>query len=526
MSADNMINLIQQTTEQHAKFWNEQMPDLKNWRRAYLGQFYEGTEYDNSQIRIQTSDGYGYIEGYIASLFSKAPAVVVGPDIKPEGDYRIVQEISNRLLFNKSGIIENASRMALIYPMSFFKLIPCKAESILDQIELIEIPPWEIILDREAGGWDSQRFIGHIYYLPLKNAKEKFGNKRFKACEKNEYFDTVKRLKQSSLSLPEEYQYIHIVEMYDLINDKLIFWSPNYSNGESAIEISDIPIRSHKDSPLSPIIPLYYSRVPDRPLDGYSTLSRVYDQLFEKNIIRSFWANAVRRDSRQYLYKSDVIDEESVAKITAGIDGLMVPIEADSLAGIIAEVPSSSISANHDRYLAAIEQDLAKGSIMAPFTRGQATGSTATEINVLAQYTASEIGRMARERDSAIEMIAYVYSRIIALFTEEDSEEVILVDGRPEIITANKLQGKFKISALDAGATPLTREAKRKQIVELIPILGNLGVDPKAILTELVRLYDLPESFTIAPPAPQQPSSPEIIEASPDMPNPEQMLIK
>ena len=61
-------------------------------------------------------------------------------------------------------------------------------------------------------------------------------------------------------------------------------------------------------------------------MDGLSAMKRIYDQVYEKNILRSFWANAVRRDTRQYLVREGAIDEESLAKITAGIDGAMITV--------------------------------------------------------------------------------------------------------------------------------------------------------------------------------------------------------
>ncbi len=138
-------------------------------------------------------------------------------------------------------------------------------------------------------------------------------------------------------------------------------------------------------------------------MEGLSAVARVYDQFYEKNILRTYWANAVRRDSRQYLYREGMVDEEALAKITAGVDGAMIPIDSDTLSGIIVPVGVEPISSNFDRYLAAIEGDINRGSSLAPFARGEATKATATEITALAAYSASEIGKLARERDNAIE---------------------------------------------------------------------------------------------------------------------------
>jgi hypothetical protein len=235
--------------------------------------------------------------------------------------------------------------------------------------------------------------------------------------------------------------------MYDM----LYVYSPNWKDG-GLLEKRTIPLRTYDNEPLVPIVGLYYSRVPDKPMDGYSTLGRVYDQIFEKNIIRTFWANAIRRDSRQYLVKEGAMDEEALAKITAGVDGAIIPVDNETLDGIIREVPVTPLSTNFDRYLQMVESDIQRGSIISPNTKGIATRATATEVTALAQYTASEIGRMARERDEAIEDIAQIYTRMMVYTLEEDDKPVIMVGKKPRYVTADALDHKFRYFALDQAA--------------------------------------------------------------------------
>jgi len=259
--------------------------------------------------------------------------------------------------------------------------------------------------------------------------------------------------------------------------------------------------------PLPPIVPLYYSRIPDSPMEGYSSLFRIYDQIFEKNIVRSFWANAIRRDSRQYLYKEGKIDEDALAKITAGVDGAMIAVDADSLDGLIKVVEVPPLSTNFDRYLLAIESDLQRGSVLAPFTRGEATKATATEVAALANYTASEIGKMARERDEAIELMSQIYIRMLVdLLKSEDVEDTVIADGEVFRVTAEKLEGKFRFAASDQSNTPVASVMKRNELIQLLPVLQGLGIDPAKIKEQIIRQFDLPKSFgeemPAAPPAP------------------------
>ena len=502
------VALIKTVLDEHNHFWDSQRAEMKRYRDVYENRFWQSEYMDDTMIRVETSDCFSYVEGFIASLFSRNPAVVVAKDASIiDGNAKMAQAVVNRFLFDKREQLEIASRLALIYPSSFLKLSPTDSTDMLEKVSIRAIPSWEIIVDMDSSSWDEQRYIAHTYYLSMPEVREKFGSKKFTSIPKVDYFTPQEKYTGVSEDLPDDYLYIQVVEFYDLAYDKLYFWSPNYRDGGELLEKSEIPIRSYDDKPMTPICPLFYARKPEKPMCGMSAVCRVYDQFYEKNILRTYWANAVRRDSRQYLYKEGSLDEESLAKITAGVDGAMIPVDEPVLDGIIRAVGVEPLSGNFDRYLQYIEQDINRGSILAPFSRGEATKATATEVTALAQYSASEIGKLARERDNAIEVMAITYLRIISLLAEDKEQAVIEVDGLPKVITVEDLDAKFKIVALDQSSTPLSEALKRSNLVQLLPVLSQLGVPPEKIKEELIRIYDLPESFleeVAAPPAPPQ----------------------
>jgi hypothetical protein len=502
------VALIKTVLDEHNHFWDSQRAEMKRYRDVYENRFWQSEYMDDTMIRVETSDCFSYVEGFIASLFSRNPAVVIAKDASIiDGNAKMAQAVVNRFLFDKREQLEIASRLALIYPSSFLKLSPTDSTDMLEKVSIRAIPSWEIIVDMDSSSWDEQRYIAHTYYLSMPEVREKFGSKKFTSIPKVDYFTPQEKYTGVSEDLPDDYLYIQVIEFYDLAYDKLYFWSPNYRDGGELLEKSEIPIRSYDDKPLTPICPLYYARKPEKPMCGMSAVSRVYDQFYEKNILRTYWANAVRRDSRQYLYKEGSLDEEALAKITAGVDGAMIPVDEPVLDGIIRAVGVEPLSGNFDRYLDYIEQDINRGSILAPFSRGEATKATATEVTALAQYSASEIGKLARERDNAIEIMAITYLRIISLLAEDKEQAVIEVDGLPKVITVQDLDAKFKIVALDQSSTPLSEALKRTNLVQLLPVLTQLGVPPEKIKEELIRIYDLPESFLeeiVAPPAPPQ----------------------
>jgi len=508
-SNDDIQKFIKIIFADHREFWKQQAGDLKRYKNAYESKFWKEEMYDTTMIRVETADAYGFIESYISSLFSKSPSVVIGADLAATGgDPKLAQAAANRFLYNQREQFEIASRLALIYPYSALKLSPAESDEMLDKATITAIPCWEVILDRDATAASDQRFIGHTYYLNMVEAKRKFGNKKFVAVPKENYFDEgggpVSYTKQDYNDLPDDYLYIEIVELYDLLHNEVYYWSPSYKNGDGLILRSEIPVRTYNDLPLAPIVPLFYSRSPSKPMEGLSSLARLYDQFYEKNILRTYWANAVRRDSRQYLYREGMIDEEALAKITAGIDGAMIGVDSDTLSGIIMPVGVEPISSNFDRYLAAIESDINRGSSLAPFARGEATKATATEITALAQYSASEIGKLARERDNSLENIVNVYIRTLVLLAEDGDKAVLNVEGEGKVITPADLEGKFRINALDQGSTPLSDAIRKQNLLSLLPTLQGLGVPPEKIKEEIIRAYELPKTFLEAIPAPPE----------------------
>ena len=495
---DDGLLFCKMVLSEHKKYWEQKQGELRRYKNVYETRFWSDHKFDDTMIRVETSDGFSYIEGFISAFFARQPAVVIGADIAATGgDPKMAQSAANRFLYNQREQLEIAARLGLIYDFSALKLSPRSSDDMLDKVAIKAVPCWEVVVDRDATGADDQRFIGHNYFISLAQAKQIWGAKKYTAVPKQDYFtsDAQGRTPKSATQLPDDYLYVEMLELYDFVNDEVYFYSPNYGNGDKFLLRDTIPVRTYDDKPLAPIVPLFFSRVPSRPFEGMSALSRVYDALYEKNVLRTYWANAVRRDSRQYLYKEGLIDEEALAKVTAGIDGAMIGVDNDTLDGVIRPVPVEPISGNFDRYLSYIESDLARGSVLAPFSRGEATRATATEITALAQYSASEIGKMARERDNALENTINCYLRQLVLLADEGETAVIDVEGTAKVLTSDDLEGKFRINALDSGSTPLSDAIRKQNLISLLPTLQGLGVSPRAVLEEIVRNYELPKSF-------------------------------
>lgn len=502
-TANDRVQFIQAAVAGHDKYWDTLRPDMAKYRNAYATRFWKNSPalVDDAGIRVETADAYSAVESIMGSLFTKYPGVEIGTDIQGNGDSEITTELSNNFLKSCRQQVENAARMALIYPCSFLKLAPRESNKLLGKVALRAVPPWQVILDRDAAAQEDARFIGHRYYISVDEANEKFGNKKWQGVAQKDYFqpgktDASQANYKDMVDLPNEYLYVQVVEMYDFLNDELLFWSPSWKSGNELLSRDAIPVKTFDGKPLSNLVPFFFSRMPDRPMEGYSALSRVYDQLFEKNVMRTFMANVVRRDSRQYLFKSGVLDADAIAKITAGIDGSMIPVEGDvPLDSLISIVPTGNINSDYEIYLQNIEMDLQRGAMTAGFTRGEASKATATEVTALMQYTASELGKMARDRDATIEAAALLYIRMLIPLVEDKEKQVINTPEGAKVVTVASLDADWNIYATDGGSTPMTDMMRKQQIIQLLPALLQLGVPTEALKAEIGRLYSLPESF-------------------------------
>ncbi len=548
----------------HCAYWRDKRPEMRRLRNLYSMRYWKkDTDLnDNVSITVESSRGFEVIEGYVASLFTRDPAVTVGPDLRGRGDAQVTQAVSNDFLRRARGAVEHATRIGLVFDCAFLKMHPSPGPDPLQRVEVEAVAPWDVIVDAASPSWAAQRWVAHRYLLPLDEAKARYGAKRYTPRAFHRFLedaddpsmdtlladvganygrggprDSVSRSPTGVSSMTATgstiEQFVEVVEFYDLTpgSDALVVWSPDYANGDkflyrgvkvqvgSSLDVSPdattgagqsdeeieeqsevysgIPYRTASGRPLTPIIPLIFTSDISAPLRGYSALRRVADYVQEINIIRSYQANAVRKTARQWMIEKGLLDADAAAKIAMGIDGEIIEVElsnGQTLGGSVMPVPHSPTPPELQSYIMAVEGDLARGSILAPFTRGEATRATATEVTALASYSSSEIGRLARTRDEAIAELARVYSVMLSLILG-DATEPLVINGQTVFLTGDDLTADFKFFATDTGATPLADAAKRRNLVELAGLLTQLGVDPAAIKAEVIRLYDLPTSF-------------------------------
>ncbi len=540
---------IRDILDQHDLYWDMRRDRLREMRRLYMTDFWAASEMPTMDgiLRTEVPKAYAVVESYLGSLYAKNPAVRVTPDVRDRGNPAVAQATSNQYLLTIREQLEDATRLALIYPCSFILMAPVENVDPLKRVSCAALPPWEVIVDATAASWDAQRYVGRTHLMPIAEASERYGKppEDFRSRAYSKWIETagiagknrMSTMATDSGSVPDSEKWVRVVEMFDLLDDKLLVWSPDYADGKDYLftgvkvqvgaldegassdsetpdaeiehETTGIPFKSASGQPVIPIIPLYFSRDPDTQLRGYSLVGRSLDQFREMNVLRTYQSQGVRRMARQWMVRAGFLSEDGAAKIAQGMDGEFIEIDLQPgipIEGNITPVPQAPIPADIGIYAQTVEQDIDRAGLLAPFTRGQATGSTATEQNYLAAYTSSEIGRMARIRDAVITNIANTYNVMLSVVLGNDAEPLALPNPvGPTILSADDLTGDFGYWAVDAGTTPMSDLAKQQSLERLAPILVQLGADPKVILEEMVRVFQLPENLAIPAPPPPEP---------------------
>ena len=550
----------------HDEFFQSKRSLYRECRALYLTRFWRENTYTDNVLRTEVPKAYAVVESYLGSLYAKDPSVVVGADLRGRGNPEVAEATANQFLKSVRQQIEDATRLALIYSPGFIKLSPVESVDPLKRVQASAIPPWQVIVDDTAHSWDNQRFVGHVYMLPVKEAMQRYGKRR-DAYTTRPYVKWIESASiagqkrgESSLGIEPGQdspyaEWVRVVEMYDLRADKLLVWSPDYKDGTKFLftgvkvqvgaldaevaadadsgevetkvvhETTGIPYKTASGRPIVPIIPLYFSRDPDSPLRGYSLIERSKDQFRELNLMRTYQAQGVRRMARQWLVRAGFLSEDGAAKISSGIDGEFIEVDVvpgTPLEGNMMPVPNVPIPADIAIYAQTVSADIDAAGLLAPFTRGEVTRSTATEQNLLASYTSSEIGRMARQRDDAISLMSQTYNTLLSVVLGDDGEPLSLPNPvGPTILSADDLTGDFQYTAVDPATTPMNDLAKRSAIQNLAPLLMQLGIDPKQVLAEIVRTFQLPESFLIPPEPEPEPEAPEGAPMAPPTQTPE-----
>ena len=503
---------MEQLLEQHDIFWGKKRKQLMEYRGAYTGEFWE-TLIGNSNgsmslggIRgIQTADAYKFIESYVSVLFLRQPGVQVTADAMTTGSPTAVESLANFWISKQRRPFENVTKLGLLYPQAYLKMHigdydKKNVASKVTSIRAAAINPWDVVVDMDADSWEDMRYVAHIYWLPQPDAARLYPNAKgmFKPTSKDDFFQRNSS-KQPSGPTSDRFKFVKIVQFWDFQADKLIDFTFDVQGGWRVLKETDIPVRDSNDRPMSQLLPLIFSWKPDSPLEGISSMTHVIDQIYEKNKLRTQRMRTVDTNARKTLFKKDAFTPQALNDLLSVQDGTFIGIDSEvPLGSLLAVVPTAPLATDFDKHGAEVDADIRDATALPANARGDVTGVTATEAGFVNSYAKNEIEKFNTEKGVLVQRAAHLFNRMLVTLLEDKDKFPVDVHGNLEIVTREKLQGSFIYLNTDGNTNPIVMEQRKRDLIEIAPVLVSLGVPKEAIKEEIVRTWELPKSFLAA----------------------------
>ena len=426
----------------------------KQWavaKAAYMTRYWEHLRGDKktddknqlTDVDVEVNRLWGVLSAYLGALYPRANRAVFGADPNGTGEPEKAELATNRLLSSARihSRIMSGLRQALLYPGCGAKVGYHPGHgSALDRVWVRVIPWWEMVLDSDVTDAADERFRCHAYYQPKKEVEKEYDLEDLSGTSRQDFLDSsglseetkqTRSFRKDQRRAPsDEGAFVRVLEVCNLKDtikddrDDSITYQGRleiYVLGQGEMSkvpvwMGPLPFASPDGTPLPHIVPLIFNHEPEFPLRGVAHSSRILPQIQELNAYRSFMAMATRKDTRQYVTRKGTFNSDELTELTEGSDGLILQVAEDferPLSEAVYPIPTAPISANIDRYLKEVENDLERGIGSSPQARGIVTKATAFEVQTVQQYTESDFGMHAMIKDEWLADIVRVVLRAL-----------------------------------------------------------------------------------------------------------------
>jgi len=441
----------------HDKHMREIREELALAKASYMTRFWShvrggdtrerGRSSRQGDIDIEVNRLWQVITAYMSALYPRAARTVMGPDPAGQGDPTKAEIAANRWLVSRKSHqrIMTALRQSLLYPGCGAKVGYSPGYgSPLDRVWMRVIPWWEMVLDRDAGDMEDERFRAHAFYAPLVEIEEKYGLEGLGGTDREDFLhgrtDTGARTSSKKNSAPSDNSaFVRVLEVCNLVDtikdkdDPSIEYRGRlevYVLGQGPVSkepvyVGPLPFSEVDGGAMPHIVPLIFNHEPEFPLRGIAHSSRMMPQIKELNSYRSFMALATRKDTRQYITRKGTFASDELTNLTEGHDGLVLECEQGfekPLADAIIPLQTAPISSNIDRHLMQVENDLERAIGFSPAARGIVTKATAFEVQAVQQYTESEYGMHASIKDEWLSGLVRLVLRAIVACMQDTGD--------------------------------------------------------------------------------------------------------
>lgn len=531
------------------KFYEEQREEWSCFRSAYKTEFWERNKFPSSLVsrdiggvddgmpfRIQANRIVPLVSALVANLFYRGPKTQVELPAVMEipasgGRPADLSELPDTIAafldewLKRSGIRRRSTRayeLALMYGASAFKLgldmSKRRKGDLVSRSWTQAIPHWELVFDREADDLDQQAYRGHLRFERIDIAEELCGASV--DVQGEALPDFLEDSWVGRTGDPKVEKYVRILEFYDLLALEQRFYvvTGDHMSGGCRQVGKTLPIPyTHPDgTPAIPIVPVILSNVPEHPMQGLPFVKRVYELNAEQNFLLTMLANKMRREAATaYLTKEGQLDDDALALLASGQDGVIVKVKAGegSMAEKLHSVQPPTISPTIDKLFAAVSQAWSNAAAATELMQGQqGKYLSATEASLLAGFGEATTGDVQQRMADSVAETCRVFLTMAAEHMRAPISVRVGADRRR--LDKKDLGLPWAVSIVDSASTPLKDMRKKESFLQVQPQLVQLasiaagtpqdGVEPAEAVQKLAQrmmnymqqLWALPESFS------------------------------
>lgn len=460
---------------------------------------------------------YPFVTAYVASMAEPNLEFRLQRGADMKGDAKKAQLAINKWVkLNATAFdsqVQNIDRMAVMYDGAGARImLDTEQPEVLSCVTFDAVPCWEVVPDEDVTNVKKQRYVGHVYWLPVADARELLHDPTIKGGQRvqDSYitggFATKPRSSASEDGVDDVvciYEVFNFVDCYYAGEANPLTGVPDptfqptaetpkskgrrefYVVGgpEMPKIVRPLPYSTPTDAPINPLPFLTYLHQPGFPNQGLSHVSRIFDGALDRMGIRTRQVTNTIAQVPQVAAPKDLFDTDARTLYRDGVHGVMeydkekIP-EGSSPGASVFAMPQQNIVYDNVLLAQAIDKDIAGATLQSPAQRGVVSGGSATEVLQAAETGQSERALLwTDKREFLINIGHAVLAAMRAAMRAKGPGTVIpIVEGFGDDetvteVTLADLDGAFEIEIGVGEPTKIAEERAIRRTLELTSAL-------------------------------------------------------
>lgn len=357
------------------------------------------------------------------------------------------------------------------------------------------LDPWDVILDpdsktRKEDRWRAYRIIETYSDFKKRPGVTKPMLKQIRPRQMPR--DLIRQPMDEDRNFSTERIWVILWRIYDVENN-MIYLLPDMEGSDFFVEEKEWPYEFSVGEDRFPITILEGKEDPENPY-GFSIFKAVWDQVQERNRLRTMLQSNTRRNAPGWLAKKGVMDEEQKQKFANSKIGELNETNGDP-AQIISK-PLPLLNAGFFTWDKTVGDDLNVVSSLNEFAAGNALADTATEASILDQKASV---RKGEAKSDFSEYCAVIFSKIGQLAQQFLTVPMAIKIKQPHSpdelswldVSGDHIQGEFHLWVEPGDDSRKNESLYRQQTLKGAEILSNNPwCDQKKLAVKLAKCFD------------------------------------